>query len=369
MPAFAPAILLFAWHALSRGAAFGLGWATAIFFGQIPGNKGRVVSVVGLLGSAWVILVGGVITPLLLVVAGQAIGLLERGSEESEPGLLLLVVAAAVLLPPAIVAFVEFAGFDRKRSFRRWLTRVPTSYLLAGSIGLSVLQMIVITPIVALKRMREGRRILQVPLVISDRRGIDELADDLQELLAGMGWRAQREELKGPVSWPLRTLRYAVKHLLGSVVEGDPIRLRAGDLEVSVHATDVSITAPPRKAYRVRAAIERQLAFSNVYLTWSEDSQRYEAELMRICGERERRRNGKGDLDGWVQRLDDLQEKIDTASIKSDEWNVLYRLRLQVERQWRMEATDGARGRRARADGAGAGADGRAVRRKLERTP
>ncbi len=344
MPAFVPAILLFAWHALSRGAAFGLGWATALFFGQIPGNKGRVVSVVGLMGAAWVILIVGVGVPLMAVIAAQALGLLPTGREQSEPGLLAAVVAAAVLLPPAMVAFVEFSGFDDKRSLRRWLRRIPASYLLAGSIGLAVLQMIVITPIVTLRRMREGRRVLQVPLVVQGRDGIETVADDLSALLASMGWRADRDELTGPISWPLRTLRYAAKHLLGSVVEGKPIRLRAGDVEVIVHATDVSITAPPRKAYRLRAAVERELPFSNAFLTWSEDSQRYEAELKRLCRDRPR----DGDLDEFVAALEKLQEKVDSASLKSDEWNVLYRLRLQVERQARLEEADGVTAESAR---------------------
>ena len=31
------------------------------------------------------------------------------------------------------------------------------------------------------------------------------------------------------------------------------------------------------------------------------------------------------------RRLDDIQQRMDTASLNGDEWNVLYRLRLQVE--------------------------------------
>jgi hypothetical protein len=31
------------------------------------------------------------------------------------------------------------------------------------------------------------------------------------------------------------------------------------------------------------------------------------------------------------RRLDDVQERMDIASLNGEEWNVLYRLRLQVE--------------------------------------
>ena len=38
-----------------------------------------------------------------------------------------------------------------------------------------------------------------------------------------------------------------------------------------------------------------------------------------------------GDLEGLRRRLDHVQARIDRASLNSEEWNVLYRLRLQVE--------------------------------------
>ena len=33
----------------------------------------------------------------------------------------------------------------------------------------------------------------------------------------------------------------------------------------------------------------------------------------------------------FIRRLDDIQERMDVASLNGEEWNVLYRLRLQVE--------------------------------------
>ncbi|MFN2483500.1 MAG: hypothetical protein ABR509_00990 [Candidatus Limnocylindria bacterium] len=343
---FLPVILLLAWQALSRGAAFGLGWATALFFGQIPGNKGRVVSVVALIGAAWVIVTVGAGLPVAVALLGHALGVLPGSILQVNPWLVVALAAAVVLLPPLSVAFIEIAGFDRKRSFGRWLSRVPASYLLAGSIGLAVLQMIVISPILAIRRRREGRTIIQVPVVISGARGKEELATDLERLLAGLGHEAVREELKGAMSWPLRTMEYAARRMLNTVVEGRPIRLTAGRVEVIVHATDVSITAPDRDAYRIRAAVERELALSpNAFLTWSEDSQKLEAALLRVSRERG---DGATALVAFVKRLDEIQDRIDRASLKSDEWNLLYRVRLQVEREARIAAMERVDGREAR---------------------
>ena len=331
---FLPIILLFAWHALSRSAAFGLGWAIALFFGQIPGNKGRVVSLVALFGAVWVIVTVGAALPIGIGLAIMSLGLVSGEPVELEPVALAGLIGAVFLMPPAIVGFIEFSGFDSQKSIGRWLGRIPKSYLLAGSIGVSVLQMIVITPVVAIIRWRQKRTSVQVPIVIVGKHGIEDLATDLEELLHGLGYDPRRDELTGPISWPFRTLRYAAREMLKSVVEGPPIRLVADQVEILVHATDVAITAPRDDAYRIRAAIERELAFSKVFLTWSEESQRFESDLMRLCANRD------GDLDAFVDKLEKLQDKIDRTSMKSDEWNILYRLRLQVERQARLEVME-----------------------------
>ena len=53
--------------------------------------------------------------------------------------------------------------------------------------------------------------------------------------------------------------------------------------------------------------------------------QRFEAKLMEL-------HVAKLPLEERIVALERLQEEIDAARLKSDEWDVLYRLRLQVER-------------------------------------
>ena len=98
------------------------------------------------------------------------------------------------------------------------------------------------------------------------------------------------------------------------------------------YATNVSILGPNEDAYRVRAALERELAFSDAYLTWNDDSQAFEDEL------RELHESMNGDIAGLRRKLEAVQKRIDVASLNSEEWNVLYRLRLQLEQAAEREA-------------------------------
>jgi len=167
---------------------------------------------------------------------------------------------------------------------------------------------------------------VQVPLVM--RPGTDD--DDLLELVetalktAGIK-RLGVEEATGPKSWPMRTGGFAARHLLGAVVRGDPIRIVADDLEVLAYATNVAILGPAVPAHAVRASVEREAAFHEAYLTWSEEAQTLEDELV-TAGSK-----ANGDVARLRRRLDRIQARVDRASLNSEEWNVLYRLRLQVE--------------------------------------
>jgi hypothetical protein len=327
---FLPFILLIAWQAVGKSASFALGWATSLFFGQVPGNKGRYLSIIALIAAAWVVVLVGFALPL---AAGW---LLERAGVLSNFDLATLEVwtltAAIVLTPAALAALAEWAEFDGPGSVGAWLRKVPMSDPATASLGFAVLQMVVITPFLIVDRLRHDRRLLELPLVLERGESARDLSQPVIDALSSLDVGSfDRSMLTGPISWPLRTAGFAARHLLGRVVRGDPILLEGDGLRVIVYATNVGILGPQDVAHRARAAIERELAFSHAFLTWSADSQRFEEELRRLY--RAHREDG-GAFDG---DLDRLQDRIDAAPLSTDEWNLLYRLRLQLER----EAQDG----------------------------
>lgn len=322
---FLPFVLLLAWQAISRSASFALGWATAIYFGQVPGRQGRILSVVSLLAAAWVILIVGFAVPIFAGAALEAVGAIDENFDV-EPIHYLGLVAGIVLTPPAIGAATEYAEFRGERSVGGWLRTVPVSYPATAMLGASVLQMVAFTPFLLFQRWRRKRKLVQVPLVMREGSDDDDLAEIVREALRSIGLtQVAVDEATGPKSWPLRTVGFASRHLLGAVVRGEPMRFRVDGIEVLAHATNVSVLGPKEDAYRVRAALEKQLTFSDAYLTWNEEAQRLEDEL------RAARTSSDGDTEALGRRLDEVQRRIDVASLNSEEWNVLYRLRLQIE--------------------------------------
>jgi hypothetical protein len=321
---FLPVVLLVAWQAISRSASFALGWATSLYFGQVPGRQGGVLSVISLLAAAWAVVALGFALPLALSAGLVGFGAIPRGFEV-RPLHAVGLGAAVVLTPPAIAAAVTMGGFFEGRSILAWARRVPVSYPAAFMLGISVLQMVAVTPILLIQRWRQGRVLVHVPLVL--REGSDgDLVAAAGRALRSIGIaKVAVREARGPKTWPMRTVGFAAEHLLGAVVRGEPMQLEADGVEMYAYATNVSILGPPDAVYRARAAVERELAFVDAYLTWDERAQRFERAL------RDAHAAADGDLGALRGELDRIQERIDRAEMNSEEWNVLYRIRLQLE--------------------------------------
>lgn len=322
---FLPFVLLLAWQAISRSASFALGWATALYFGQVPGRQGRMLAVISLIAAGWVILIVGFAVPLGIGAVLETTGVIEENFDVEfihYAGL----VAAIVLAPPVIAAIAVWGEFHDDRSIGTWLRLVPWSYPSTAMLGASVLQMVAFTPYLLFQRWRHKRKFVQVSLVPREGTDDDDLVDALRDALESIGIDdVTVAEATGPKVWPMRTVAFATEHLLGAVVRGEPMRITADDLEIYAYATNISIQGPKEETYRVRAAVERRLGFHAVYLTWNDDAQSIENALLAAHKEAD------GDVDALRARLDEIQERMDTESLNGEEWNVLYRRRLQIE--------------------------------------
>ena len=324
---FLPLVLFLAWQALSRSASFALGWATALYFGQVPGRQGRMLSVVSLLAAAWVIVLVGFALPIGIGAALEAIGVI-GDNFDVRPFHALGLAAVTAFAPVGVAGAATIGEFRAERSIGAWLRLIPVSYPATFMLGLSVLQMVVLTPFLLLERWRHKRALVQVPLVMREGTTDQDLVRVVRSAMSSVGIdEVTTDEATGVKAWPMRTVGFAARHLLGSVVRGEPMELRAGALQVYAYATNVSILGPKEDTYRVRAAVERELALKDAYLTWSEDAQRFEDELRSVT------ESANGDLAALRERFETIQEHIDGASLNSEEWNVLSRMRLQAEHE------------------------------------
>ena len=86
----------------------------------------------------------------------------------------------------------------------------------------------------------------------------------------------------------------------------------------------MNVTAPEKEAYPLRAALYKRFGVGHMHLTWSSTSQPLERRLWEL----------REDADlthvEFDRRLERIEHDIDRAAIGSDEWNMLYRIVLQL---------------------------------------
>jgi hypothetical protein len=119
-------------------------------------------------------------------------------------------------------------------------------------------------------------------------------------------------------------------------------------IEVLVYPSDLAISGTRERVAGARAALSSRVAAAPAYMTLSAESQEVEDALDRI----------RDDAPAQppmvtLRRLADLDDELAQSTVPYDEWQVLYRLRLQLERDARR-AMDGAVEADFIADGDGA---------------
>ena len=107
--------------------------------------------------------------------------------------------------------------------------------------------------------------------------------------------------------------------------------LTSDKLEAVLHLSDLVLWGRDRDVNRARALLAEQLAFSRAYLTWSEEANALEDRLRSIWQDFKDASDTRVDTD-VVNHLEAVEKELRTADLAFEEWEVLMREKLLVER-------------------------------------
>jgi hypothetical protein len=306
-----------------------LGWASTLLFGRVPAS--RQVLLAGLtFGSVlWSVIVLGVLVPdvgtfLLAFVPDQDV--------VPESTLRLAMLIAALVIPAGLGALTLVIA-DAQRSPRTIVVAVlrgyPLTALLAGLLvflaGLAVTR--------KARSLAKGWTDAHVPLVVKPG-AYEEVARDLDAAVTAAGLEGEPRAAPAVMSTPARWLAAVAGTRRGGLVPDRMIQLDGQDLDILIYPMDILISGKPRLVRRARAAIASRLTTSHAHLTLAAEAQALEDRLTALA----RDEDGSGMPtfdDRAVAELAAIDAVISTLDIPYEEWEVLYRQRLQVERDLR----------------------------------
>jgi hypothetical protein len=180
-----------------------------------------------------------------------------------------------------------------------------------------------------------------VPLVVRPGR-YDEVAADLDRALEAAGLSITPRTAPAAMSKPARWLAAVAGTGAASLVPERMIQLDGEGLDILIYPMDLLVSGEPSLVARARAAMASRLATTAAYMTTSAEAQRLEDRLAEIAGVLEADGANPPRFDeAAAAEFAAIDEELAVLEIPYDEWEALYRQRLQIERDLRAGAMAG----------------------------
>jgi len=303
-----------------------LGWASTLLFGRVPADRQLVLVLVTFGSIAWMALVVGVLVP----DAGTfLLGFVPVPDSVPEWVVRVVMLAAALVLPLALgAATLALMPAAARPTGAAIVTQTLRGYPMAAFLALSLLVLAVIAVWYKARAVARRWRTAHVPVIVRPG-GYDRTVGELEEALDAAGLRATTRDAPAPLAVPARLLGTVAGKGIGGLVPERLAQLLGPKLEVIVYPTDVAITGAGDAVARARAAIATRLTAAPAWLTTTAETQAVEDRIERLTS---RFRAGRLPAADATRALAAIDHDLAALDVPYDEWEVLYRMRLQAER-------------------------------------
>ena len=300
-----------------------LGWASLLLFGRVPKDKEIFLAAITFGSVLWVVLLVGVLLPdagvFLLSFAP-----IPDWVDESLVRFAML--GAALLLPPLLSAATLklLRPKDRPKGAGALIVHLARGYPLAAGLALLLVFLGVIGLVRKVASLARRWSDTHIPIVVKPG-GYERLAADLDTAISDAGLDIAARDAPPVMVIPGKLLAAVAGTSVRGLVPDRLVRLVGKDVEVLIYPSDVAISGKPVITARVQAAIASRLTTTKAWLTATAQGQAIEDELARVAIDRP---------DGAARRnaLASIDQHLATEELSYDEWEVLYRQRLQIER-------------------------------------
>ena len=206
--------------------------------------------------------------------------------------------------------------------------QVLRGYPYAAVLAVVILFLLVVAPSFKVRAIAKRWEDAHIPIIVKPG-GYEQVAGELEAAVDAAGLNLERTRAPRVLEAPSRLLALVGGESVRRLVPDQLVMLKAPSLEVTIHPSDVAIVGAKESVARARAAVADRLTKTEAYLTVAEEAQKIEDELRDLRGTDA---TDAGSRAGAISRLKDLDTRLAGLVVPYEEWEVLYRQRLQVER-------------------------------------
>ena len=315
-------VFAFIGRQLGRVLTLAFNWATIVLFGRVPRSRELYLSGMAGAAVAWPIVIAGIAFPSF---ATFLLGLVTV-PEWLHPWVRLGMLVLAVILP-LIAGFLSSRLPDegaRPRG-RDLVGTIARGYPNSLALFVVIVWMMFVAPLGRIRALIKRWESVHVPIAVKPG-GYDVVLNDLAGALSRAGIAVRRRRASWAYELPGKVLALLGGDAVRALVPQRLWRLVGDGFDMTLHPTDLSLLGRSRILSHARAAIVRELTFTEAYQTWSKEAQIIEDRITNAA-------RGGDDLDA-------IGAVLKTADLDFEEWEILYRLLLQVRLRLSPTETD-----------------------------
>jgi hypothetical protein len=296
-----------------------LGWATILLFGKVEGKRQTFLLVMALGSLVWVVTLAGVIFPDF---ATFVLTFVPVPDFVDDTWIRIAMLAAALAIPLLIgIGAVVVTEKDRRPKGGGVISAVLRGYPFTLVLAVTIVFLAVISLVRKVRSLAKRWEDAHVAVVVKPG-GYDRVVGDLESVLDDAGLDVRREAAPRVLSVPPRLLDKVAGKALGALVPDRLMVLKGDKLDILVYPSDIAIAGSKDRLARARAAIASKLTASPAYMTTSAEAEKIEDRIRALLR----------DPSTAERRLADIDRELAQLAIPFDEWETIYRERLQVER-------------------------------------
>jgi hypothetical protein len=323
-----------------------MGWASTLLFGRVSEDRRIVLAIITFGAIVWAALVIGVVLPYVgafLVAAVPAPGLIE------ESWLRLGMLIGALVVPAVVgVATIFVIEPARRPKGATLIGQVLRGYPLSAALAVTLVLLAAVGIVRFFHHLALRWTDAHIPIVVRPG-GYEKVAADVERTLDDAGLAVEAGKAPAVLAVPGRFLSAIAGPGVRSLVPSDLVHMKGEGIEIGLYPSDISISGDKLHVARARAAIASRLVATSAWLTTSAEAQEIEARLERLSGSTVPGGTPGGDAAGAPSEKRDaaaelaaIDEELAVLVVPHEEWEVLYRERLQVERDLLAGARPGA---------------------------
>lgn len=307
-----------------------VGWAVVLLFGRVPQAKQPLLAAIALGSLVWLITLIAVIVPTvgdLLVSAVPRPGFVPRD------WLTAILIALAIVLPLAIgLATVAAVPEGERPQGLKELAQILRGYPYALIVAVTILFLAVLRLVRSARSLQRGWQSEHLAFIVKEGR-YDTVVRDLETALREAGLPVERRRAPRVLEVPPRMVALVGGPSAAAMIPDELSELDLDDLGILIYPSDIALLGPAELVAKARAVIARRITFTDAYLTLAKESEQIEDRLATIA------RGG----DPKPDELAEIDRVLASLVVPYEDWQTLYRLRLQVEHDQRAAHPSRAR--------------------------